>query len=397
MHALEALSAPVGAVRTTHRSVARSSRILVPVALVLPLGIGAGGVFAHGSPAPDEDVKPVDASSGAHAESPTGPARRSLSDSGDLLIDRGPGRLKLVIPASEQLDFDVLLDVALVGDTRVGRFRLTSGVEPYRSGLPLSSGQPIVPLEAAGKSGEPSTGWIRAKAWGHYLGYDLDHNIEMRHLPQAWPEVIYADRQEGSEHRQREMRYGWRDNAPSYWYRSDGHCRGCTRKEHYLSGGLFSGPKHCKKCKRHEHRIWREPQGGTIPEGGVDMLSAIYLSRTFMREGRSEVSFPLLDKTKYWNLKLQRGKSKAIKTGVGTFRCRDIRFIAQPSEKSDSKFKGLFGIHGTLHIWLEEKTGIPVLIGGLVPLGPLDIEVKLQLREYSGTPEDFRPVTDRKK
>ena len=50
-------------------------------------------------------------------------------------------------------------------------------------------------------------------------------------------------------------------------------------------------------------------------------------------------------------------------------------------EESDGdEFKGLFGIHGTLSIWVEERSGIPVWIEGSVPVGPFELVVSLELR-----------------
>ena len=39
-----------------------------------------------------------------------------------------------------------------------------------------------------------------------------------------------------------------------------------------------------------------------IPPGTLDMLSAVYLARTMVREGVENVSFPLVDKQKLWNV-----------------------------------------------------------------------------------------------
>jgi hypothetical protein len=59
-----------------------------------------------------------------------------------------------------------------------------------------------------------------------------------------------------------------------------------------------------------------------------------------------------------------------------------------PSGKSE-KFKGLFGIHGSLSIWLEKETGVPVSIEGILPAGPLNVGINLRLKGFRGTPEGF--------
>ena len=45
-------------------------------------------------------------------------------------------------------------------------------------------------------------------------------------------------------------------------------------------------------------------------------------------------------------------------------------------------------------IWVEEATGVPVKIQGYVPLGPFDLDVALELRKFTGTPEDFKPLPE---
>ena len=63
-------------------------------------------------------------------------------------------------------------------------------------------------------------------------------------------------------------------------------------------------------------------------------------------------------------------------------------------EPHDSgKFEGMFGIRGTLQIWVEAHTGVPVLIQGELPvpvLGSLDVRVELQ--QAHGTPAEFAPA-----
>ncbi|MFT4539954.1 MAG: hypothetical protein ACI841_003024 [Planctomycetota bacterium] len=300
-----------------------------------------------------------------------------------MRVDRGEGKLELLIPRDETLEFDVLLDIAVMGETKVGDFRLSAGVKNIGGGLPMP-GRPV--------EGKKESGWIQSKAWGHYFGYSLDHEIKMSTMPQAWPSTIYTDHQTGSENRQRELKYGVLDGKPTSWYRANGHCKGCDREEHFVEGGWFSDDAHCKKCKRGEHRVWREPRSRAIPEGSLDMLKAIYLSREMIRLGKSSIEFSLIDKDRVWEVKMERGLSRTRKVPGGSFRCREVKLIPKPADKdsNSSRFEGLFGIHGTISIWLEEKTGVPVEIGGLVPLGPLDIDVRLGLTRWKGTPKEFR-------
>lgn len=304
-----------------------------------------------------------------------------------LRIDRGDERLAISVPVEEHLVYDVVLDVALIGRTRVGSMVLSSGVESFRSGLP----KPGQPVEASAKR----AGWVRATAKGGYLGYSLQHVIEARMLPQDWPRVIVRDVQSGSENRRRELMYGIRQETPTLWYRRNRHCKGCKRDEHYIEGGLTRrAPHHCAKCKRGEHRVWDAPTLGAIPEGAVDMISAIHLARSLVLSDREEITLPLLDKDRWWDLTMSKGAVETFEVPAGTYTARAIKLSPNPptGEEREERFKGLFGIHGTLSVWLEEDTGVPVQIEGLVPLGPMTLDVSVELRESKGAPPGFTPA-----
>lgn len=310
------------------------------------------------------------------------------ADGPGLVVDRGEEELGFVVPDHEILEFDVVVDMAVLGQTGLGTLELSAGTEEYRTSL--ASTEPGVPTGR-------KVGWIRARAWGSYLNYVLDHTIEARFLPQAWPRVIYRDTQQGSESRRRELMYGRRADQPTAWFRKDRHCNGCGRPEHFMSGTWpFSANHHCKKCKRRDHRLWREPVTNEIPAQAIDMLSAIHLARAMVREQRQEVTFPLLDKDRWWETTMTRAERRVIETPAGRFRCRAVKLSPKlpQGDEDEKRFRGLFGMHGTLSFWLEESTGVPVKIQGVIPVGPLDLDVSLRLRNYEGTPRGFEPAEE---
>lgn len=310
----------------------------------------------------------------------------SADDEAGVLFDRGE-ELGFVIPPDEELDFQVILDVAVVGETGIGQFRLSAGVEEQRAGLGAAQ-----PGQLSGRR----VGLIRGQAVGAALNYELDHLIEARVLPQAWPRVIYRDTQRGSENRKRELMYGMREDTPTSWARHDGHCGRCKREEHMLEGSWpFSSKHHCKGCKRAEHRVWRKPKLQEVPEGAVDMLSAIFLARELVRTGLDELSFPLLDRDTYWEVTMTRARTRNIETPAGTFRCVEVKLDPKlPKEKKEGRFRGLFGIHGSLSIWLHATTGVPVELGGTIPAGIMDVDVALRLSQFRGTPAGFEAVNE---
>ncbi|MFT7486628.1 MAG: hypothetical protein ACI9F9_002483 [Candidatus Paceibacteria bacterium] len=302
------------------------------------------------------------------------------------------GQESLWIPPGEFLEFEVEVDLGVIGDATVGTVEMSSGVEPFVSGLPLP-GQKL-------KEGGPLVAWVRIAAHGGHLGYDLDHSITTRFLPQVWPNWIYSEVQAGSEHRKREIKLGKLDGEWTSRYRGDGHCRSCVRKEHYLEASLpWNSDYHCKKCKRGEHRTWGTARDRAVPAQTSDILGAVYLARSLVRGAQSELKLFMIQKEQLWDVTLERGVVKNIKVGAGTFTCQEVRLVVKHPEgeaNTNSQFAGLFGIKGALKIWLHQSTGVPVLIEGDVPVGGIiDLHASVRLVKYRGTPKAFLGTTGR--
>lgn len=339
-------------------------------------------LFANAGPGPCADGDPVTA---LLTRSPAGDPHLI---EGSFRIDRGP-QTSLWVPPGESLEFRVHVDLGLLGDAAVGTVTMSSGLEPFVKGLPLP-GQTL-------PEGGPMVGWLRVAARGGHLGYDLDHTITTRFLPQEWPSLINLEVQTGSENRKREVKIGRKDGEWVSTYRGDTHCRGCTRREHYIEPSLpWNSDYHCSKCKRGEHRHWGTGTDRMVPEQAIDILGAVYLARGLVREGKQRLKLTMIQKRSLWDVTLQRGELKEIRVGAGTFLCREVRLlVSQPKgeEKSGGKFTGLFGIRGALKIWLHETTGVPVQIEGDVPLGNLmDLHATVQLATYRGVPEAFKAI-----
>jgi hypothetical protein len=308
-----------------------------------------------------------------------------------LVVPRGEGLDPLVIPGHEELEYDVEIDVGVLGDLQVGKVTLSTGQEPYRAGLPA-------PGEKLDPGPPPLVGWIRSQARGAYLGYELKHELESRHLPQTWPSVLYRDTQAGSENRRRELKLGVLDGHLTALYRRDGHCKGCQNPEHFVeSAWMWGEPYHCPKCKRAEHRTWSPPEKREIATGSVDLLTAVYLARGMIQQGKAEATFPIIDRQKQWILTVSRGPTRTVETPAGNFACTLAQLSAQypPDEprKDNSRFEGLFGIQGSIKIWMDTSSGIPVLISGDLPVPVIgNLEINVKLRAYRGTPGAFAPI-----
>jgi len=310
----------------------------------------------------------------------------STSD-GPLRIHRGDGHPPLEIPRDEQLFYDVSINLGVLGSLSVGQVVLSAGVEPYVPGLPL-------PGEPPPKSNGRETGWIHSLATGYYLGYRLVHNLDVRLLPQDWPASYYRDTQNGTENRRSELRIGKRNGEFTAAYVNDYHCHGCNNPEHFThTGFLWQKLEHCPKCKLAEHRVWGGPVSRTVPAGSVDLLSAVFLARTMVEDGVSAIEFPVVNEQKVWSLKVQAREHKNVSTPAGEFGCVLITLATTiPAEEphQENSFSGLFGIRGDIRIWMEEKTGVPVVIQGDLPVPVLGkLEVDVELKKFAGTPRTF--------
>jgi hypothetical protein len=310
-------------------------------------------------------------------------------------IERGDGQVPLILPLDEELTFDVIIDVGILGNIDVGDVKLSSGLERTPRGLPSAR-------EAERKVEMFDRAWILAIAEGGYAGYHLTQTLSASHLSQEWPRILYKDMQRGSENRVRELRLGEFEGALTAEYRSDHHCGGCSDPGHFVdSVWAWGKPYHCKKCKLAEHRVWRDPRRRAVPAGSVDMLSAVYVARAMVELGVQDTSFPIVDKQKVWRVNIAKGATNWQEVPAGKFECAQMQLTAgleagEPGDEDESKnFQGLFGIQGTIRIWFDAKTGVPVLIQGSLPIPvPLvgDLDISVQLKSFKGTPAGFGPA-----
>jgi len=306
-----------------------------------------------------------------------------------LSFQRGSGKSGVWVPKAETLEFDVLVDLPIFGKVTAGQVVLSARVEPYVSAL-LASKVPAAPREWMGS--------IESVATGSHLGYTLHQVLKSRILPQAFPSTYYTDTQTGSENRRREIKIGTQDGKSVDVYRHDGHCKGCTNREHFIdSNWLWGKPSHCDSCKRGEHRVWRPARSREVPEGTLDMLSAVYLARTMVREGRAAETLQMVDELKLWNVQLAQGEKKRIEVPAGRFDCVEMRLKSSlpPGEPPPKDgFEGLFGLKGTIQVWFDSRCGVPVQIQGEFPIKLLssELDVYVQLKGFRGAPREFVPL-----
>ena len=283
----------------------------------------------------------------------------------EFVVERGENLAVLRLQRAEELVYRVLIDIGPINAT-VGTVTLRTSVEPFK--------QSVLLLGNDASDGGLETGCLSAHAEGSYAWYTLDTTIETRIFPQAWPHVAHRYESGGSERRRREVLLGIVDGEPTSSYRKD------TEKN--APAGT---------------RIWRRPRFRQVPDGAVDMLSALYLARTLVAERMQALEFPLIDKDELWLMRATLGREKKLRTEAGEFDVVEVRLEPKvyPGEEADEehqeRFEGLFGLHGSIDLWVDRSTGVPVKIQGDLPLGPITIGIDVELTSYRGTPQGFRP------
>lgn len=276
----------------------------------------------------------------------------------------------LLIPRAERLTYQAYVDAGIFSAS-VGEVSQTCTV--------VAQPASILMAQPSGSAGE--TAAIRLYAEGSYLGglYEFESTLESRILPQEWPRLTYQSTSKSSQTRRREILLGTKDGKQVSSYRGD------TKK------GAPEGT-----------RIWRPAVERAVPPGTLDLITAVFQTRTLVREGRDALSFPLIDKDRLWKLTLRRGEEKRLETKEDTF-FDVVEVVIEPepwegealAEKAE-QFEGVFGIQGSIHLWVERKTGIAVRIQGVLPVGKgegiIKVGIDVVLDSWSGTPPEFMPV-----
>lgn len=281
-----------------------------------------------------------------------------------LVVERGEDRPALRIPRDEKLVYGVRVGLGL-GALRAGTVTLEAGVEGYR---------PSLLLETGGAAEGAEVGWLRSTAVGTYGLFRMDSTMETRHLPVEWPRIALLRTHEGDVEKRRELKIGLVDGVPTSQYRRD------------TDTGAPPGT-----------RVWKKPKLREVPEGSLDMLSAIYLARTLIQDGQQSLVFPLVDKTYVWEMELSRGARERVEVPAGTFDVVEIVLEPEPHpgetkenrEEQEEKFEGLFGLQGAIHLWVDAATGIPIRVTGDLPVGFLELHIEALLEDHEGTPPEL--------
>jgi len=316
------------------------------------------------------------------------PNDASETPRGPFVMERGGDGQSIRFPRDEELVYRVALSLGVLGSPTVGHVTMTSKVEPFfKGGVVRNDALNEQPLEQA---------IVSARAAGNYAVYEVEQTIATRVMPQLYPRMLHTSVQTGTENRRRELSIGSIDGVSTSAYRSDGHCKGCDDRRHFVTPTWpWQDAKHCRGCKRAEHRYWRDPRKKDVPDGSLDMVSAVMLLRTVIEQGKPGVTITLLDTDKLWEVEIARGRRTRRKSPAGEFDVVEVLLKTRPPPGEagrSEEFSGLFGLHGSISVWVHPESGVPVAITGVVPAGPVELDVDIELESYRGTPAAFRPV-----
>lgn len=288
------------------------------------------------------------------------------------------------LPLDEALGFKVEVTLGPVRGLDVGSVTLVCAQAPAE--------EKSVDDGAGAASAKPRLiAAIDGLAKGGYLGREVHHTIGVRWYEGSQPRIESFEKLKGSRLSNKEARVGELDGRWQLEFRRDRHCKGCDDKAHFVDGFLpWSNPSHCGDCERGKHRVWKPYKFLDVPPEALDIVSALYFARGFLRSEARSTSISIVNQDELWKVRLERGQAHLIETPAGTFDCVRVLIGPElaagdgPGKQTGERFEALFGLHGNISLWVDRNSGIPVLIEGTAPFGPFNVHVKASLTSHRG-------------
>ncbi|MCI0651538.1 MAG: DUF3108 domain-containing protein [Planctomycetes bacterium] len=237
---------------------------------------------------------------------------------------------------------------------------------------------------------------LTANARGEKFGYELAMTLRSVLANGGKRPELYHYLQEGSEYREKKLIFS--ERGIEYWRLK--HCNGaqCSDATHEVSKTRWVGAVipwgshevHCtdKHCGDTQHLVWRLRSRILRDEPCFDMLSAVYAARALIESpdaaepGRPR-EIAVINDHDLWRVKLLVKGEETCTVGAGTFNA--IEVALEPTPTGDGKvreeFRGLFGLHGTIRIWVDRESKRPILVKGTLPFGPMDLNATAELIE----------------
>jgi hypothetical protein len=275
-----------------------------------------------------------------------------------------PGPIALPdLRVGEELRYDarVWKGLKLVG-LDVGRAVFRVGQDQYR-------GRAAWRFEGEASGG--AFGWEMRSAVESYVGLDGEP-------------LHFSFSQDGSDPSAKRLEFS--PGRIEYWKRQ--HCEdpNCRNPDHFVmkDGKLV----HCtdkKNCELPSHRVWVRRYEHKGQGTAYDMLTAVYLARALDVRPGVVRTIRIVESDRIYDVDINALDDEWVRTEAGSFDCiclaLDPRFVSGDPPKKKSKLRGLFGLQGTVRIWIDKATHAPVRIRGTIPAGiDLNGEVNLVAR-----------------
>ena len=190
---------------------------------------------------------------------------------------------------------------------------------------------------------------ISARGYGSCPFYTLDISLTSYVDRATGLSLAYGDRQTGTEVRERALLFDRGKGMVAY------------RKRR--------GPYHTEK--EMEAAPWYTRNETKVPEGTNDVLNSLYSARSIGTGVGDKGSFWFIEKDWPWRVDVEViGERKMRLKGLGTFDVLRIDIRPDYSSRQDkaAEFRGLFGVGGTLQVYVEKETKIPLMVTGRVPV-----------------------------
>lgn len=274
-----------------------------------------------------------------------------------------------------------------------------SGIEPaslplgerlvFRATVEWKGAQVLVGhLELGSFHEDTETTILHARGKGDRFGYTIDQQITSRLNRNTGYPSEYTNIQRGSEHHTKKLEF----EKGKILYTRREHCRDpeCKDSNHDVAEVDWKGPipwgtrtKHCsdRDCGTASHESWVTKKVHEVDKPYVDLLSSIYVARTaaFPEDGTPMI-IPAVNDDHRWLVEVRQMQRRELTVIEGTYDAIELSLTPMASDGDEKKrFKGLFGIHGTLRVWIDATSRKPLLIQGTLPVSVLDLKARIEL------------------
>jgi hypothetical protein len=283
-----------------------------------------------------------------------------------------PGALPAEPPAAEPAFPDFRVGEELVYKARVWKGFGWIGATVGDAVLSVGAGQ----YEGRGA-------WrLEARAQGGAFGYDLTSDITSYLAMDDGSPLHYSYSQSGSDMAEKRLEFS--PGHIEYWKRKHCQDKSCHNPDHFVKDA-HGRLHHCddRDCELSSHQVWTKRWDHCGQGGAYDMLSALYLVRSLdLSEGHT---LRVVEGDQIFDVTIEPVGEEWVRTDAGSFytACMALepQFVSGDPPKKASKLRGVFGLGGTIRVWIDKATGAPVKLRGKIPFGvDLNGEVDLVAR-----------------